>query len=92
MSIEVWKECEFYACSTSCLMFLWKDWEFYACNTTCLMFQVGGNGIRIEFVNEKGHKKTATYLPEVATEQGSLNLSSLPALLSRIMFNLIISC
>jgi len=28
------------------------------------------NGVRIEFMNEKGHKKTATYLPEVATEQG----------------------
>jgi len=32
--------------------------------------QVGVNGVRIEFVNEKGHKKTATYLPEVAVEQG----------------------
>lgn len=38
----------------------------------CILFvQVGKNGIRIEFVNEKGHKKTATYLPEVATEQGN---------------------
>ena len=32
--------------------------------------QVGRHGIRIEFLNEKGHKKTATYLPEVAPEQG----------------------
>lgn len=32
--------------------------------------QVGVNGVRIEFTNEKGHKKTATYLPEVAIEQG----------------------
>lgn len=32
--------------------------------------QVGVNGVRIEFINEKGHKKTATYLPEVASEQG----------------------
>ena len=33
-------------------------------------FQVGIHGIRIEFHNEKGHRKTATYLPEVAKEQG----------------------
>lgn len=32
--------------------------------------QVGRHGIRIEFYNEKGSKKTATYLPEVAPEQG----------------------
>lgn len=31
---------------------------------------MGVNGVRIEFINEKGHKKTATYLPEVAVEQG----------------------
>ncbi len=36
----------------------------------CDVFQVGKHGIRIEFINEKGHKKTATYLPEVAIEQG----------------------
>ena len=34
------------------------------------LFQVGTHGIRIEFLNEKGHKKTATFLPEVASEQG----------------------
>ncbi|OWF51526.1 AMME syndrome candidate gene 1-like protein [Mizuhopecten yessoensis] len=33
-------------------------------------WEVGTHGIRIEFLNEKGHKKTATYLPEVAIEQG----------------------
>eukprot|EP00074_Homo_sapiens_P063481 XP_011510256.1 AMMECR1-like protein isoform X4 [Homo sapiens] len=31
--------------------------------------QVGVHGIRIEFINEKGVKRTATYLPEVAKEQ-----------------------
>ena len=36
--------------------------------------QIGRHGIRIEFINEKGHRKTATYLPEVATEQGMLSL------------------
>lgn len=34
-------------------------------------WEVGVHGIRIEFHNEKGNKRTATYLPEVATEQGN---------------------
>ena len=38
------------------------------------LFQIGRHGIRIEFINEKGHRKTATYLPEVATEQGILQI------------------
>ncbi|PVD18360.1 hypothetical protein C0Q70_20909 [Pomacea canaliculata] len=44
---------------------------------------VGGNGIRIEFVNEKGHKKTATYLPEVATEQGWDRIQTIDSLLRK---------
>ena len=36
---------------------------------------MGRHGIRIEFYNEKGSKKTATYLPEVAPEQGMTGLS-----------------
>ncbi|XP_009872622.1 PREDICTED: AMME syndrome candidate gene 1 protein-like, partial [Apaloderma vittatum] len=32
-------------------------------------WEVGVHGIRIEFINEKGSKRTATYLPEVAKEQ-----------------------
>lgn len=39
------------------------------------------HGIRIEFVNEKGAKKAATYLPEVAVEQGGLHLGSLSSCL-----------
>lgn len=35
-----------------------------------LDWQVGVHGIRIEFHNERGSKRTATYLPEVAPEQG----------------------
>ncbi|KAG8233056.1 hypothetical protein J437_LFUL004278 [Ladona fulva] len=35
----------------------------------CLDWEVGIHGIRIEFHNEKGAKRTATYLPEVAPEQ-----------------------
>ena len=40
----------------------------------CLFsLKIGVHGIRIEFHNEKGNKKlTATYLPEVAREQGEL--------------------
>ncbi len=35
-----------------------------------LDWDIGIHGIRIEFYNERGAKKTATYLPEVAPEQG----------------------
>lgn len=35
-----------------------------------LDWQVGVHGIRIEFVNERGQVRTATYLPEVSSEQG----------------------
>ncbi len=37
-----------------------------------LDWQVGVHGIRIEFHNERGSKRTATYLPEVAPEQGNV--------------------
>jgi AMMECR1 domain-containing protein len=43
-------------------------------------WKVGIHGIRIEFLNEKGHKKTATYLPEVAFEQGSIQDSQINTL------------
>ena len=35
-----------------------------------LDWEIGKHGIRIEFTSERGSKKTATYLPEVASEQG----------------------
>ncbi len=35
-----------------------------------LDWEVGVHGIRIEFHNDRGSKRTATYLPEVAMEQG----------------------
>ena len=41
------------------------------------LLQIGVNGIRIEFYNDKGHRKTATYLPEVAKEQGNLSFNIL---------------
>lgn len=37
----------------------YRDWD------------IGVHGIRIEFLNERGAKRTATYLPEVAPEQGT---------------------
>jgi hypothetical protein len=45
-------------------------YEEVCTNKTANFFQVGVHGIRIEFINEKGSKRTATYLPEVAKEQG----------------------
>ncbi len=38
-----------------------------------LDWEIGVHGIRIEFFNERGVKKTATYLPEVPPEQGLNN-------------------
>ncbi|XP_074657596.1 uncharacterized protein CG5902-like [Tubulanus polymorphus] len=49
----------------------YQDWE------------VGVHGIRIEFNNEKGQKKTATYLPEVATEQGWDRVQTIDSLLRK---------
>lgn len=46
-----------------------------------LDWEIGIHGIRIEFYNERGTKKTATYLPEVAPEQGMLQLVPVPYLI-----------
>ncbi|KAF4789046.1 AMME syndrome candidate protein 1 protein like protein [Turdus rufiventris] len=46
-------------------------------------FQVGVHGIRIEFINEKGSKRTATYLPEVAKEQGWDHIQTIDSLLRK---------
>lgn len=40
-------------------------------------WEVGVHGIRIEFLNDRGSKRTATYLPEVAPEQGESRRSSI---------------
>ena len=37
-------------------------------------WEIGIHGIRIEFFNERGVKKTATYLPEVPPEQGKVRI------------------
>ncbi|CAH0382409.1 unnamed protein product [Bemisia tabaci] len=46
-------------------------------------WEVGVHGIRIEFPNEKGHKRTATYLPEVASEQGWDHIQTIDSLLRK---------
>uniref|UniRef100_A0A8C4X8I5 AMMECR1 like n=1 Tax=Erpetoichthys calabaricus TaxID=27687 RepID=A0A8C4X8I5_ERPCA len=48
-----------------------------------LDWEVGEHGIRIEFVNEKGIKRTATYLPEVAKEQGWDQVQTIDSLLRK---------
>jgi uncharacterized protein (TIGR00296 family) len=49
----------------------WNDW------------QIGKHGIRIEFLNEKGHKKNATYLPEIASEQNWNHVEAIDSLLRK---------
>jgi len=51
--------------------------------TDFLDWQVGVHGIRIEFLNERGSKRTATYLPEVAPEQGWNQTQTIDSLLRK---------
>ena len=53
----------------------WRDWE------------IGVHGIRIEFVNERGHHRSATYLPEIAEEQGTCFSVHVYIPLPRTFFN-----
>jgi len=48
-----------------------------------LDWEIGIHGIRIEFYNERGHRKTATYLPEVAKEQGWTRIQTIDSLLKK---------
>ncbi|NXA45985.1 AMMR1 protein, partial [Nothocercus julius] len=48
-----------------------------------VIWNVGVHGIRIEFINEKGSKRTATYLPEVAKEQGWDHIQTIDSLLRK---------
>ncbi|TGZ39028.1 hypothetical protein DBV15_02332, partial [Temnothorax longispinosus] len=48
-----------------------------------LDWEIGVHGIRIEFHNEKGNKRTATYLPDVATEQGWDQIQTIDSLLHK---------
>ncbi|VDL40856.1 unnamed protein product [Hymenolepis diminuta] len=49
----------------------YKDWE------------IGVHGIRIEFVTERGSQRSATYLPEVAVEQGWNHEETIDSLLRK---------
>jgi len=48
-----------------------------------LDWEIGVHGIRIEFYTERGVKKTATYLPEVAQEQGWDKIQTIDSLLKK---------
>lgn len=48
-----------------------------------LDWTLGIHGIRIEFLNERGCKRTATYLPQVATEQGWTQTETIDSLLRK---------
>lgn len=60
-----------------------------------LDWTIGLHGIRIEFHNEKGNKKTATYLPQIVEEQGKnknfLNLC-LRIFFSELKFMELLAC
>jgi uncharacterized protein (TIGR00296 family) len=48
-----------------------------------LDWEIGIHGIRIEFYNERGARKTATYLPEVPSEQGWDKIQTIDSLLRK---------
>ncbi|RWS31560.1 hypothetical protein B4U80_02255 [Leptotrombidium deliense] len=56
-----------------------------------LDWEIGVHGIRIEFYTEKGTKRTATYLPEVAPEQGWDRVQTIDSLLRKGGFKGVIS-
>jgi uncharacterized protein (TIGR00296 family) len=56
--------------------------QFEPCSSY-LDWDIGLHGIRIEFLNERGAKRSATYLPEVAHEQGWNHIQTLDSLLRK---------
>ncbi|CAF1550388.1 unnamed protein product [Adineta steineri] len=56
--------------------------QFEPCSTY-FDWDIGLHGIRIEFLNERGAKRSATYLPEVAHEQGWNHIQTLDSLLRK---------
>lgn len=48
-----------------------------------LDWTLGIHGIRIEFLNERGARRTATYLPQVAVEQGWDQIQTIDSLLRK---------
>lgn len=64
------------SCAVSILM------DFEPCSSYS-DWAIGIHGIRIEFFNERGSKRSATYLPEVASEQGWNHIETLDSLLRK---------
>ncbi|XP_028401804.1 AMMECR1-like protein [Dendronephthya gigantea] len=67
-------------CKLSCSVSLLTNFEE---GDNCFDWEIGIHGIRIEFYNEKGNKRTATYLPEVAKEQGWTKVQAIDSLLRK---------
>ncbi|CDW56126.1 AMME syndrome candidate gene 1 protein [Trichuris trichiura] len=87
-----WDEFNRLHCSVSLLMNFevaddYMDWEvcicFYMRPVLTGKLQIGVHGIRIEFHNDRGSKKAATYLPEVAVEQGWDHIQTIDSLLRK---------
>ena len=66
--------------SLSCAVSILTDFEPCA---SYLDWVIGRHGIRIEFVNERGSRRSATYLPEIAHEQGWNHVQTLDSLLRK---------
>lgn len=66
--------------SLSCAVSILTDFEPCA---SYLDWDIGRHGIRIEFLNERGSRRSATYLPEIAHEQGWNHVQTLDSLLRK---------
>ncbi|KAJ3176350.1 AMME chromosomal region protein 1-like [Irineochytrium annulatum] len=70
-----------------------KDLAFVECSVSLLVnfevaknyldWEIGIHGIRIEFKDHNGRRKTATYLPEIALEQGWTKDEAIDSLLRK---------
>ena len=72
----VWDEVPRLYVSVSLLRFF-EDGQDY------LDWVIGVHGIRIEFLTEKGSRRTATFLPEVAQDQGWNHVQTIDSLLRK---------
>ncbi|KAK9718848.1 AMME chromosomal region protein 1-like [Basidiobolus ranarum] len=70
------KEVPFLSCGVSLLTNFEEGTDY-------LDWEVGTHGIWIEFINEAGRKRTATYLPEVAEEQDWTKIEAIDSLLRK---------
>ncbi|KAJ1910703.1 AMME syndrome candidate protein 1 protein [Tieghemiomyces parasiticus] len=51
--------------------------------TNVMDWEIGVHGVWIEFQDTYGHRRTATYLPEIAAEQGWSKIETLDSLLRK---------